>query len=123
MSPRPWPYPGDMAADRAKRIAIAYRRELEKVDPDACQLLDDQFANMAESWMLPTLALHDPDDWVRIEEAALMVGRGTSAIHKWIQRKLLPSLKDDAGRSIVRVGDVLDVAAQFRRKRSERNAA
>jgi excisionase family DNA binding protein len=117
-----WPWPGDSALDRAKRIAQSYRAELLAADPAACELLDQRAEQVGEGWVRPTLVHVDIDDWVRVDHAAELVGRGRDAIHKWIQRGKLRAIKDEHGRSTVRVGDVLALSAEVRRRRAERSA-
>lgn len=118
-----WPFPGDSALDRAKRIAQSYRAELMAADPATCELLDGRAKAVGEGWVIPTLISVDVDDWVRVDSASELAGRSKDAIHKWIQRGKLKSIKDEYGRATVRVGDVLDVVAEYRRERARRHAA
>lgn len=118
---QPWPFPGDTALDRARRIAQSYRAELVAADPAAAGVLDARALAYGETWIVPQLATVDLDDLVTVDEAAELVGKTPAAIHKWITRdKRLEATTDASGRLRVRAGDLLDVHAEMRRKRAGR---
>lgn len=117
-----WPFPGDSALDRAKRIAQSYRAELLAADPAACELLDKRAEEVGEGWVVPTLVHVDVDSWIRIDQAAELVGRDKFAVHRWVQRGKLDAIKDEHGRLTVRAGDALDVSIEIRRRRARRAA-
>lgn len=100
-------------------MARFYRAELNAHAPEACAILDQSAKDFGEGWVVPQLMTVDLDREVTVEHAAELVGRTPAAIHKWINRdQRLTARRDDKGRWLVVVRDVLDVNADLRRKRA-----
>lgn len=55
--------------------------------------------------------------WVTIADAALLAGRHSSNIYRWIKTGRLWTTVDDSGRTLVDGRQVLDVEAEVRRGR------
>jgi hypothetical protein len=118
----PWPFPGDTELDKARRIAQDYRRELARLDPDLCRQLDDAARRLGQPWIAPIRADLDLD--TKLHPARLaehLAGQVTAnQISQWGTRRRIPRHTDRDGRTVYRVGDVLDELARQRRARAER---
>lgn len=77
-----WPFPGDLPLARARRVAIAYRFQLEKLDPDICHDLDKQFEAWGQSWMVPKYVTYDLDDWLEPAQAAEVALTSTANLRR-----------------------------------------
>lgn len=118
---QPWPFPGDTALDRARRIAQSYRAELVAADPAAAALLDARAIQFGEGWVTgETLATVDLDDVLPAPAMAEVVGEEPATIRQWAARGHIRKRKDAKQRTVYRVGDVLDYQAQQRLKRARR---
>lgn len=65
-----WPFAGDSALARARRIAQMYRQGLYAVDPDAVEEFDQRAAGWGETWVAPRLVHYHDDDLLRPVHAA-----------------------------------------------------
>lgn len=65
-----WPYPGDSALARARRVAHAYRARLHAADPQACAALDATMRGWGQGWVVPRVVTVDPGAWLTPAEAA-----------------------------------------------------
>jgi hypothetical protein len=65
-----YPFPGDSPVVRARRIANAYRHDLQKADPDACARRDAQILGWGERWVVPEAVIYKDDDWITAAQAA-----------------------------------------------------
>lgn len=111
MSSIGWPWPGDTALDRARRIA----NSLLALLPDAEQARHVATAHqLGETWLGADLLRWTPDDIVSTVEAAGLVHMLPSTVRKWHSEGDLRAV----GRGRYRVGDVLDCAARKRARRS-----
>lgn len=79
-----WPFPGDTAIVRARKVAWAYRAVAEKLqarvnelDPnnagDEVADLDTRFRQWGERWPAP-VRNYDPDEWISADEAGRIAG-------------------------------------------------
>lgn len=110
-----WPWPGDTALDRARRIA----RSLLALLPDTEQpLWAARAAALGETWLSDQLLRWTIDDIVSTKEAADIVQIGASTIRKWHSAGHLTAV----ARGRYRVGDVIDCSAERRRRRTEQAA-
>lgn len=123
MSTAPWPWPGDTALDRARRIARGYRDALASADPATCQRLDTAAAAVGETWLhdQPRLAL-DPDDWYPAAAVAADLGVRAGRVRNWGYMQWVPTITDRAGHRLYRISDCQDLMAQSRRDRASRGA-
>lgn len=65
-----WPYPGDSPTVIARRVAWAYRQQLEKSDPKECAELDRIVAGLGQQWATVQPVTRTPDEWVSARDAA-----------------------------------------------------
>jgi hypothetical protein len=65
-----YPFPGDSPVVRARRIANAYRHDLQAADPDACARRDAQIVGWGERWAVPEAVIYKDDDWITAAQAA-----------------------------------------------------
>lgn len=79
----PWPYNGDNATDRARKIALMYRAHLNAENPDLCSQADRTAINYGETWVTPQLATFDDTDEVTTSEAAELVNVTEHTIRDW----------------------------------------
>jgi hypothetical protein len=118
-----WPHPGDTKLDRARRCAHTYRAELLKVAPDRAAAVDARLTELGEPWVAPQRADVDLDAWVSLDQAAELTGGTRDMIYKWATRdERIHAIKDDRGRLLVQVRQVLDAQAELRIQRAERHA-
>lgn len=110
-----WPWPGDTATERARRIA----NSLLALLPDAERPVWTARAHaLGETWLGAELLRWTADDVVSTTEAAAIAHVGASTIRKWHSEGDLAN----RGRGRYRVGDVLDCAARRRARREARAA-
>lgn len=124
----PWPWRGDSAVDRARRVAQSYRAALADADPARCAALDAEMARLGQEWVRPVLAHVDLDDFVSLARAGELVGLSKDAVYKWTVARggrppMLSARRSDAGALTVCIRDVLRVNAEHRRRRADRRAA
>lgn len=124
----PWPWRGDSAVDRARRVAQSYRAALADTDPARCAALDAEMTRLGQAWVKPLLAQVELDDFVTLAEAAHLVGMTKDAVYKWTVHRgarapMLDTRENDDGQITVCIRDVLRVNAEHRRRRAERRSA
>lgn len=120
-SRRPWPFPGDTPTDRARRIAQSYRAELMLVAPEVAERVDARAVLFGEHWVTGRLATTDMDTMLPARPMAELVGEeGPDVIRQWATRGKIPRYRDGDGRTVYRVGDVVDHQAEQRRRRAQR---
>lgn len=117
-----WPWPGDTPLDRARRVALSYREALLRHFPDDALDLDGKFAGWGEVWVSPLLSDIDLEEYVTVDVAAQHVGLTAKAVYAWIYKDVLEAKKGRDGRLRVKLGDVLEVSRELRRKRAGRIA-
>ncbi|MDP9144592.1 MAG: helix-turn-helix domain-containing protein [Actinomycetota bacterium] len=109
-----WPWPGDTATERARRIANSLLA-LVQDDRERSAWIGRAHA-VGETWLGGDLLRWGTDDVISTEEAARLLHVGPSCIRKWHSDGHLPNVS----RGRYRVGDVLDAAAEMRRRRAAR---
>lgn len=91
-----WPWPGDTALTRARRIAASYRAVLEDIAPDICHQLDQQMITMGVDWIVPRVVAWSEDDWMSAEQVAQYAGVSLATVYSWRHRGM-PSLVTNEG--------------------------
>lgn len=120
-----WPNPADTPLDRARRIATTYRAALDQLDPHRTSVLDRHFTDLGEIWVTPQPAALDLNAYLGAAAMSEHLGGHPTddVIRQWGQRGTIPRHKNDAGRTVYRVGDILDHLANQRRTRANRRSA
>lgn len=118
-----WPFPGDSALDRSRRIARSYRTELYAVDPDRCIELDNKARLLGEGWVAPEQAVFTVDDMLTAPQIAEILGVQPATVRQWGARHLVKRHTTLDGRTVYRLGDVIDYQADQRRRRAEQKAS
>lgn len=120
----PWPWPGDTEVDKARRVAHDYRRELARHDPDMCHRLDQAYQRLGQHWIAPVTATLDLEARLRPARLAEYLAGEVTAnqISQWGSRRRIPRRTDRDGRTVYRVGDIVDELARQRRARAERQS-
>lgn len=110
-----WPYPGDSPLARARRVAHAYRARLADTNPTACAELDQLLATWGQTWVVPSLANHDLDDWVGPADAAQLAAVDPATLRVWRHRGRLTGRRTHSGWEY-RVRDVLELVSTTRHR-------
>lgn len=100
-----WPHPGDTATDIARKVAWAYREELNKSDPDRAAELDLQMRQYGQYWVANLTAALDDDEWVPSFVAADILGVSGARMGELRRMGRLTAVKNGRG-FIFRVGDL-----------------
>jgi hypothetical protein len=79
----PWPFAGDTALDRARKVAQMYRARLRALNLDACNEADTTAIQFGETWVTPQLVTIDDTDTVTTAEAADLVNVSEDVIRQW----------------------------------------
>lgn len=108
-----WPWPGDTALDRARRVANSLLAQLAE---DEREVWAARAHAIGETWLGATLLRWTADDIVTTAQAGELVHRDASTIRKWHSDGHLRAV----ARGRYRVGDVLDCSAERRRARRSR---
>lgn len=111
-----WPWPGDTATDRARRIANSL---LGLLPADERAQWTARAHALGETWLGEDLITWTPDEVVTTKQAARILHVKPGTIRKWHSLGYLPA----KGRGRYVVADVLDCAAERRRNRQQRQAA
>jgi hypothetical protein len=84
------PWPTDSREDRARRVALSYRQLAELIiagrlpDPDAAlRRLDEKWQELAQGWVVPTMAPLDPEAWLAPAELAELLYIEARALRDW----------------------------------------
>lgn len=117
-----WPWPGDTPLDRARRVAASYREALYRHFPDDAMDLDEKFVEWGEIWVAPQMSDVDLEEWVTVDVAAQHVGLTAKAVYAWIYKDAITAKKGRDRRIRVKLGDVLEVGRDLRRRRVGRVA-
>jgi hypothetical protein len=112
-----WPYAGDSPVARARRIARAYRAQLEHLDPDGCIVLDRQFVGWGEKWMVSRPVTYALDDWLTPAEVADFCATSTSNLRRLRLAGRIKGVQDEAGQWRYQLREVLTVIAGPRTRR------
>ncbi|QBP29752.1 hypothetical protein SEA_TYPHA_97 [Mycobacterium phage Typha] len=130
--PKVWRYPGDTAEDKAKRVALSYRRLAEALDPGAVAQLDRQWQDQGVYWTVPSDDPIDTDAWLTAGEMVThlkhLVALNEQQIRQMAYRKRkggdgIVEDKGADGRPRYNVGDLLAYMMRQRNRRSGRESA
>ena len=120
----PWPWTADSREDRARRVALSYRRLMELAldgyidDPaTAFATLDAKWQELGQHWIKPVEAQLDLDDWLTPGELAELFSLDARAFRDWARRGHLRMLVTD-GQRRYNVGDVVSYSKTRRQRRS-----
>lgn len=78
-----WPFPGDTALLRARRIALAYREHLRNLNPQLCAAIDESMRAYGQTWIAPEADPYDDYDAITTAEAAQLVDVSQETIRQW----------------------------------------
>lgn len=107
------------ALDKARRIALAYRRALQAVDPQRATEIDAKARELGQWWAAPTELAPDAAEAlmgaelspVEIEQS---IGIAAGTVRVWANRGLLTN-HGEKGRPRFRVVEVLEIEARNRK--------
>lgn len=111
-----WPYPGDSPLARARRLAGAYRAALQTANPAACTDLDNLAQRWGETWLAPTPARHNLDDWLSPADAADLAAVTTNTLRQWRHRGRLTGRQQPDGTWQYQGREILALLAERRRR-------
>jgi hypothetical protein len=111
-----WPYPGDSPLARARRVAQAYRAALDTADPDTCRRLDGLARRWGETWAVPSVSVHDLDDWLTPAQAADLACVSTGHLRVWRHRGRLTGRQRLDGTWEYLARDVINLVTATRRR-------
>lgn len=114
-----WPFPGDTAVDRARRIGRSYRAELYAVDPERCAQLDTKARLLGEGWVAPARVTYDVNDLLAAPEAAAILSVEPGTVRQWGARGLVKRHQTVDG-TRYRLGDLIDHQAEQRQRRAQK---
>jgi hypothetical protein len=100
-----WPFPGDSAIVRARKIAWAYQAALRELKPEMADELDQRFRSWGENWVAPAQS-YGPEDWVTAKEAAAISGLSVGTISGLRVRGRITGVLVDKKRFMYRVADI-----------------
>ncbi len=116
-----WPYPGDGPIARARRVAHAYRAALLEADPNACDELDTRMRVFGQTWAVPRVITHEPDEWLPVADAADVAAVDVPTLRQWRRRGLLEGRRID-GVWHYRPDEIIALSADPRVRRARRSA-
>lgn len=96
MSSDPWPWPGDAALARARRVALSYREALYASNPEMCRKLDTQMLRFGEGWVAPRPVVYGPDDYLSADLVANYAAVRLKTVYEW-RRRGLASIQTNEG--------------------------
>lgn len=108
-----WPFPGDSALARARRIALAYRAALQDLDLGKSHDMDHLFRRWGETWTAPRLIVWNDDDELRAEDAAEVLCTTSNAIGN-LRRSGRLAGRHDGNRWLYRYADLLRLTTEPR---------
>lgn len=116
----PWPFPGDSAVTRARKVALGYRQAALDPNPaGAVAVLDAKLLDWGEHWAVPRPDVYADEDRLTPAQAADLACVSVAHIRMLRRRGRLPGQPINGGRSYVyRAGDVYALLAVRRRGRS-----
>jgi excisionase family DNA binding protein len=121
MTSSTWPWPADSREDRARRIALSYRRLIElaltgDIDNPATALadLDTKWQELGQTWITPTQQPLRLDDWLTPAELAELLGIDARSFRDWARRGHIRAITT-AGTRRYCVGDIVTYGAKRRR--------
>jgi hypothetical protein len=110
-----WPFPGDTPTDRARRIANTL---LALLPDDERARMTARAHALGETWLGTDLLRFTTDDLLPPRDAAAIVHATPDKLRSWVRMGVLARV----GRCY-RVGDVLDAAAEVRRRAARRRTS
>lgn len=84
-----WPIATDRPVDRARTLALAAVRELEKVDPDAARRLVERAHGWGETWLGGGGAVTAQGEWLTRAQVAALARVEPDTVSQWTTRKKL----------------------------------
>lgn len=113
---------------RARRVALAYRAHLERVDPQACAAVDELMRTHGQFWAFGSLQVHDDGDAVNTAEAAELASVREETIRRWActphpqhpERMLLPRFRRSGRQMTYLVQHVREAVSVMERERANR---
>jgi len=117
-----WPWPGDSREDKAKRVALSYRRIMQNVAQHRCDdpagelhRLDQHWKQLGVHWHIPNNIPLDPETWLTAPELAHAIGRTTRDIYNWARRGHIET-RQGPGRTEYSAQSVLE----YQRRKNQR---
>ena len=98
--------PGDNREQRARRIAWAYRRQLEASDPEACRAIDQLCYQAEEFWVHDQRPL-DPEELLSAPDLASLLAIQPYDLRNWSQRGYIGKYCADDGSPVYHTGEVV----------------
>lgn len=120
-----WPWPGESATERARRIANSL---LTLLPADEQPVWTARAHALGETWLGSVLITYDETSIITTEQAAALVHVSRDTIRRWAcsvhpedpARPLLPRLRREGHWMTYRATDVIDASAALRRARMGR---
>lgn len=113
----PWPWPTDSPTDRARRVALSYRRLMELTlageisDPAAALVkLDTKWQELGQHWLIPSMVPLDLDEWLPAGEMAELFHVDPRAFRDWHRRGHIRMIVNANHQRCYCVGDVVEYA-------------
>jgi hypothetical protein len=120
-----WPWCGDTREDRARRVALSYRRLMEMAlagqidDPAAAfEQLDSKWLELGQHWLKPGQTPLDLDEWMTPADMAELFSIDPHDLRNWAARGHIRAIIDSSRRHLYCVGDVVEYARQRHVRRS-----
>lgn len=110
---------GDTREDRAKRVALSYRRRLAEIDPGSVAQLDAHWREHGAGWVEPAQTPLRLDDWHAAGEMSELLHINARALRDWARRHpyQFRLMHDARGRRLYCVGDVVEYMRKARLRR------
>lgn len=90
---KPWPWRGDDAEDKAKRIALSYRQLVFDISRGRCadpagelHRLDEHWAAHGHYWPRPGVIPVDAEEWLCAADLAHLIDKAPTDIYRWARR-------------------------------------
>jgi len=120
-----WPWPTDSREDRARRVALSYKRLIELAlagqidDPaSALQQLNTKWQKLGQGWVKPADTPLHLDDWLTPAELAELFHVDPQSFSHWARRGHIRAV-DRNGKRLYRVGDIVAYSARRGKRRVE----
>jgi hypothetical protein len=115
-----WPWPADTGLEKRSRVAHIYRDALKDERPDICAQLDEVMVAYGQMWILDHPAL-DPESTLTATQLAEWAHVSVAAVTNWVNRGHIEAFsRDETGRKLYRLADVIEYQAAARRARERR---
>ncbi len=89
--PEQWRWTRDTPVDRARRVARSYRALAYELDPERCARLDAEMLKRQQRWVVPQVAVYQPDDLLTADLVADWASVTVRAVYQW-RKQGLPSV-------------------------------